>query len=57
MTVTDAAGASTTSDPITITVENPPGNVPPNVEAAADPTSGTAPLRVQFSVGRDRSRR
>ncbi len=50
VTVTDAAGASTTSDPITITVENPPGNVAPNVEAAADPTSGTAPLRVQFSA-------
>ena len=50
VTVTDAAGASTTSDPITITVEDPPGNVPPNVEAAADPTSGTAPLRVQFSA-------
>jgi PKD repeat protein len=50
VTVTDAAGASTTSDPITITVENPPGNVAPNVEAAADPTSGTAPLRVQFTA-------
>ena len=50
VTVTDAAGASTTSDPITITVENPPGNVAPNVEAAADPTAGTAPLRVQFSA-------
>ena len=50
VTVTDAAGASTTSEPITITVENPPGNVAPNVEAAADPKAGTAPLRVQFTA-------
>ena len=49
VTVTDAAGVSTTSDPVTITVEDPPGNVPPDVLAAADPNSGTAPLRVQFS--------
>jgi len=49
VTVTDEAGVSTTSDPITITVENPPGNEPPTVQAAADPRSGAAPLRVQFS--------
>ena len=49
VTVTDEAGVSTTSDPITITVEDPPGNVGPTVDAAADPISGTAPLRVQFS--------
>jgi cytochrome c len=49
VTVTDEAGVSTTSEPIEITVEDPPGNVPPTVDAAADPVSGAAPLRVQFS--------
>ena len=47
--VTDAGGASTTSEEITITVANPPGNAAPFVEALADPTSGRAPLRVRFS--------
>ena len=47
--VTDAGGASTTSEEITITVANPPGNAAPSVEALADPTSGTAPLRVRFT--------
>ena len=49
VTVTDAAGVVTTSESVTITVQDPPGNMPPNVEAAADPIRGTAPLAVQFS--------
>ena len=49
MKVTDAGGASTTSEEITITVANPPGNAAPSVQALADPTSGTAPLRVRFT--------
>jgi cytochrome c len=47
--VTDAAGMVTTSEQVKITVEDPPGNQPPNVEAAADPIRGNAPLPVQFS--------
>jgi PKD repeat protein len=47
--VTDAKGGSTTSEEITITVNNPPGNAAPTVEALADPASGTAPLTVRFS--------
>jgi cytochrome c len=47
--VTDAGGASATSEEITITVSNPPGNVAPTVEALADPTSGAAPLQVRFT--------
>jgi PKD repeat protein len=48
--VTDAAGVVTTSAQVKITVDDPPGNKPPNaVEAAADPLRGTAPLPVQFS--------
>ena len=47
--VTDAAGVVTTSEQVKITVDDPPGNQPPNVEAAADPIRGTAPLPVQFS--------
>ncbi len=49
VTVTDAAGVVTTSESIRITVLDPPGNMPPNIEAAADPIRGTAPLPVQFS--------
>jgi hypothetical protein len=30
-------------------VEDPPGNMPPVVQAAADPRSGTAPLTVRFT--------
>ncbi len=48
MTVTDRHGASGTAE-VTVTVANPPGNVAPTVQAAADPTSGTAPLRVRFT--------
>jgi len=38
-----------TSEEITITVTNPPGNQAPAVEALADPKTGTAPLRVTFT--------
>ncbi len=48
VTVTDAEGAFDTAE-VVITVENPPGNVPPTVQAAATPRSGAAPLRVSFS--------
>jgi chitodextrinase len=47
--VTDAGGASTTSEEITVTVNNPPGNAAPSVQAAADPKTGTVPLAVRFS--------
>jgi PKD repeat protein len=49
VTVTDAKGGSTTSEDITITVTNPPGNQAPSVQALADPKTGTAPLRVTFT--------
>jgi PKD repeat protein len=49
VTVKDAGGASVTSEEITITVTDPPGNRAPSVEALADPTTGTAPLKVNFS--------
>ena len=48
VTVTDRGGAFDTEE-VVITVENPPGNVPPTVQAAATPRSGAAPLRVSFS--------
>ncbi|MGH2948247.1 MAG: PKD domain-containing protein, partial [Solirubrobacteraceae bacterium] len=48
VTVTDAGGL-TASDEVEITVTDPPGNGAPSVEAAADPASGAAPLRVRFS--------
>ena len=47
--VTDNRGASTTSEPISITVNDPPGNAAPTVQALADPKTGTAPLRVRFT--------
>jgi PKD repeat protein len=47
--VTDAGGAMVTSEEITITVTNPPGNVAPTVQALADPKTGTAPLAVTFT--------
>jgi PKD repeat protein len=49
VTVTDAGGASVTSEEITITVNDPPGNAAPSVQALADPKTGTAPLRVTFT--------
>ena len=48
VTVTDGDGAFSSAE-IEIVVENPPGNMPPTVQAAATPRSGAAPLRVQFS--------
>jgi PKD repeat protein len=48
VTVTNAAGSTGTAE-VTITVEDPPGNVAPSVEAAADPASGPAPLPVRFT--------
>jgi PKD repeat protein len=48
VTATDRLGAFDTEE-VVITVENPPGNVAPIVQAAATPRSGTAPLRVSFS--------
>jgi PKD repeat protein len=47
--VTDAGGATVTSEEITITVTNPPGNAAPSVQALADPKTGTAPLAVTFT--------
>ena len=38
--VTDGAGVSTTSEPITIVVEDPPGNRPPTVERGGKPEFG-----------------
>jgi PKD repeat protein len=53
VTVTDKHGAAGTAQ-VVITVANPPGNVAPTVRAAADPTSGSAPLRVRLtSAARD----
>jgi cytochrome c len=48
VTVTDAQGAFDTAE-VQVTVGNPPGNVAPTVQAAADPRSGPAPLRVRFT--------
>jgi cytochrome c len=48
VTVTDGEGAFDTAE-VVVTVNNPPGNVPPNVQAAADPRSGAAPLPVRFT--------
>ena len=46
-----------TSEEITITVTNPPGNMAPTVQALADPKTGTAPLRGDVHVGVERSGR
>ena len=48
VTVTDGQGAFDTAE-VEITVNNPPDNLAPTVEAAANPRSGTAPLRVRFT--------
>jgi hypothetical protein len=48
VTVTDRKGAFGTAE-VVVTVQNPPGNVPPTVQAAATPRSGAAPLRVTFT--------
>ena len=49
VTATDRAG-NTATDTIAITVGNPAGNQAPTVAAAADPVSGSAPLKVNFSA-------
>jgi PKD repeat protein/type 1 glutamine amidotransferase len=48
VTVTDRQGAFSSAE-VVITVEDPPGNVPPTVQAAATPRTGAAPLRVAFT--------
>ncbi len=48
LTVTDDDGATDT-DQVTITVTEPGANQPPNAVASATPTSGTAPLTVNFT--------
>ena len=48
VTVTDRKGAFDTAE-VEVTVDDPPGNVPPTVQAAATPRSGAAPLRVSFT--------
>ena len=53
VTATDPDGL-TAKATVQVTVGNPPGNQAPTVQAAADPTQGTAPLTVRFSsFGRD----
>jgi chitodextrinase len=53
VTVTDARGATGTAE-VDIEVLEAPANGAPSVQAAADPGSGGAPLRVRFtSAGRD----
>ena len=49
VTVTDETGEEATSE-IEITVTDPPGNRPPEVEAAAAPASGKAPLEVLLTA-------
>ena len=48
VTVTDGGGATATAE-VPITVTEPPGNAAPAVEAAAAPSSGSAPLRVRLT--------
>jgi PKD repeat protein len=48
VSVTDKHGATGTAQ-VVVTVANPPANVAPTVQAAADPTSGSTPLRVRFT--------
>ena len=48
VTATDEDGEEAT-DEVEVVVANPPGNTAPTVQAAADPRSGTAPLRVRFT--------
>ena len=49
VTATDRGGLTAT-DEVTITVGNPAGGQAPTVQVAADPTTGTAPLAVNFSA-------
>jgi phage baseplate assembly protein gpV len=48
VTATDRDGAFETAE-VTVEVGDPPGNLPPTVQAAATPRSGAAPLRVRFT--------
>jgi cytochrome c len=53
VTAKDPSGLTDT-DTVQIVVGNPAGNQAPTVQATADPGSGTAPLKVNFSAdGRD----
>ena len=56
VTATDRLGAFDTAE-VVIEVGDPPGNVPPVVQAAAAPRSGTAPLVVSFTLVGHRSGR
>jgi PKD repeat protein len=49
VTASDADGATATAT-VQVVVGNPAGNQPPTVEAAADRTTGTGPLKVNFSA-------
>jgi PKD repeat protein len=49
VTVSDTSGASATAE-VQVQVTNPAGNLPPQVDAAALPTSGMAPLSVLLSA-------
>ena len=49
VTATDRAG-NTATGTVAITVGNPAGGQAPTVQAAADPASGTGPLKVSFSA-------
>jgi PKD repeat protein len=46
----DDGNGGTATDTIEIVVGNPAGNQPPTVEVAADRTTGTGPLKVNFSA-------
>jgi PKD repeat protein len=48
VTVTDVHGGTGSAE-VQVTVANPPGNAAPTVRVAADPKTGTAPLRVRFT--------
>jgi PKD repeat protein/glucose/arabinose dehydrogenase len=49
VTVSDGHGGTDTAS-VEVVVGNPPANQPPTVQAAADPSSGAAPLTVRFSA-------
>ena len=49
VTATDTAGA-TASKTVSIVVGDPAGNQPPTASVAADPLSGTAPLKVKLTA-------
>ncbi|HWM09524.1 MAG TPA: PKD domain-containing protein, partial [Solirubrobacteraceae bacterium] len=49
VTVTDAGGKTGTAE-VVVEVDDPPGNRPPTVQAAAAPSSGNAPLSVLLTA-------